>query len=186
MVTNMPEDTKLSLSKPRTFLKTKLFSEFPKILLARLFRTFDNFGSIPLVCLMSTRPRQLLSIILSYNAPENGDQHARRYKAILKQTKDLFENQVIQRILFRLLGTKEITIAKEIEKSTKSNPPSFLLFSSQVFNSRLPLARAHSYINCYACGLEGLIARNCRARRGHNSQRYHNHVACTLVYSRNY
>ena len=47
---------------------------------------------------MSTRPRQLLSIILSYNAPENGDQHARRYKAILKQTKDLFENQVIQRI----------------------------------------------------------------------------------------
>ena len=135
---------------------------------------------------MSTRPRQLLSIILSYNAPENGDQHARRYKAILKQTKDLFENQVIQRILFRLLGTKEeITIAKEIEKSTKSNPPSFLLFSSQVFNSRLPLARAHSYINCYACGLEGLIARNCRARRGHNSQRYHNHVACTLVYGLN-
>ena len=92
---------------------------------------------------------------LSDNAPKNGDQHARRYKAILKQTKGLFENQAIQRILLRLLGTKEeITIAKEMEKSTKSNPPSFLLFSSQVFNSQLPLARAHSYINCYACGLE--------------------------------
>lgn len=92
---------------------------------------------------------------LSDNAPENGDQHARRYKAILKQTKGLFENQAIQRILLRLLGTKEeITIAKEIEKSTKSNPPSLPLFSSQVFNSQLPLARAHSYINCYACGLE--------------------------------
>ena len=116
MVTNMPEDTKLSLSKPRTFLKTKLFSEF-------------SWGSLEL---------------------------------------------------------EEITIAKEIEKSTKSNPPSFLLFSSQVFNSQLPLARAHSYISCYACGLEGLIARNCRARRGHNSQRYHNHVACTLVYNLNY
>ena len=92
---------------------------------------------------------------LSDNAPKNGDQHAQRYKAILKQTKGLFENQAIQRILLRLLGTKEeITIAKEMEKSTKSNPPSFLLFSSQVFNSQLPLARAHSYINCYACGLE--------------------------------
>ena len=61
---------------------------------------------------------------LSDITPENGGQHARRYKAILKQTKGLFENEVIQRILLRLLRTKEeITIAKEIEKCTKSNPP---------------------------------------------------------------
>ena len=117
---------------------------------------------------------------LSDNAPENGDQHARRYKAILKQTKGLFENQAIQRILLRLLGTKEeITIAKEIEKSTKSYR--FLVVRSSIANFLWPELTHTSTVTLVAWN----TARNCRARRGHNSQRYHNHVACTQVYGLN-
>ena len=69
-------------------------------------------------------------------ARENGDEHAPRYNAILKQTRGLFGNQGIQRILLKLLGTKEeIATAKEIEKATiNSNPLSLTLFSSHVFN----------------------------------------------------
>ena len=105
---------------------------------------------------------------------ENGDEHVPRYNAILKQTRGLSGHQAIQRILLKLLGTKEeIAIAKEIEKATKSNPLSPPLFSSQVSNGQRPPARARPYvITCYACGLRGNIARNCRARRGRNFERY--------------
>ena len=112
---------------------------------------------------------------LSDIARENGDEHAPRYNAILKQTRGLSGHQAIQRILLKLLGTKEeIAIAKEIEKATKSNPLSPPLFSSQlVSNGQRPPARARPYvITCYACGLRGHIARNCRARRGRNFERY--------------
>lgn len=96
---------------------------------------------------------------LSDTARENGDEHAPRYNAILKQTRGLFGHQAIQRILLKLLATKEeIAIAKEIEKATKSNPLSLPLFSSQVFNGQRPPARARRYvITCYACGLRGHI-----------------------------
>lgn len=44
---------------------------------------------------------------------ENGDEHVPRYNAILKQTRGLSGHQAIQRILLKLLGTKEeIAIAK--------------------------------------------------------------------------
>ena len=111
---------------------------------------------------------------LSDIARENGDEHAPRYNAILKQTRGLFGHQAIQRILLKLLATKEeIAIAKEIEKATKSNPLSPPLFSSQVFNGRRAPARARRYvITCYACGMRGHIARNCRAISGRNSERY--------------
>ena len=111
---------------------------------------------------------------LSDIARENGDEHAPRYNAILKQTSGLSGHQAIQRILLKLLGTKEeIVIAKEIEKATKSNPFSPPLFSSQVSKGQRPPARARPYIiTCYACGLRGHIARNCRARRGRNFERY--------------
>ena len=108
-------------------------------------------------------------------ARENGDEHAPRYNAILKQTRGLFGNQGIPRILLKLLGTKEeIATAKEIEKATSnSNPLSLTLFSSHVFNGQRAPARAPPYvITCYACGLRGHTAGNCRARRGHNLERY--------------
>lgn len=104
---------------------------------------------------------------------ENGEEHAPRYNAILKQTRGLFGNQAIQWILLKLLGTKEeIAMAKEIEKATNSNPVSPPLFSSEVFNGQRAPARAHPYvITCYAWGPRGHIARNCRARRSRNRER---------------
>lgn len=62
----------------------------PKIMLARLFRTFDNFFSIPLVCWLSTRPLQLLSIYLTTlprmvtNMPEDTKLSLRKPRAFLK------------------------------------------------------------------------------------------------------
>ena len=78
---------------------------------------------------------------LSDIARENGDEHAPRYNAILKQTRSLFGHQAIQRILLKLLATKkEIAIAKEIEKATKSNPPSprFSVVRSSTANALRP------------------------------------------------
>lgn len=122
---------------------------------------------------------------LSDIARENGDEHAPRYNAILKQTRGLSGHQAIQRILLKLLGTKEeIAIAKEIEKATKSNPLSPPLFSSQVSNGQRPPARARPYvITCYACGLrEATLPAIAEPEGGVTSRdtRFCNHVACTL------
>lgn len=112
---------------------------------------------------------------LSDIARENGEEHAPRYNAILKQA--------IQRILLKLLATKEeIAKAKEIEKATKSNPLSPPLFSSQVFNGQRPPARARRYvITCYACGLRGHIPAIAEPQGGvtPTDTRFCNHVACT-------
>ena len=46
----------------------------------------------------------------------------------LRQTRGLAENPVLQRVLLKLLGSKEeIAIAREIDKATKSYPPTPLL-----------------------------------------------------------
>lgn len=135
---------------------------------------FDNFCPVPLVVFDIHSAMAALEH-LSDIARENGDEHAPRYNAILKQTRGLSGHPAIQRILLKLLGTKEeIAIAKEIEKATKSNPLSPPLFSSQlVSNGQRPPARARPYvITRYACGLRGHIARNYRARRGLNFERY--------------
>ena len=61
-------------------------------------------------------------------ARENADADILPYNAILRQTRGLAENPVLQRVLLKLLGSKEeIAIAKEIDKATKSYPPTPLL-----------------------------------------------------------
>ena len=65
-------------------------------------------------------------------ARENADADILRYNAILRQTRGLAENPVLQRVLLKLLGSKEeIAIAKEIDKATKRYPPTPLLRSFQ-------------------------------------------------------
>ena len=57
----------------------------------------------------------------------------------LSKPEAFLDTKLIQRILLKLLGTKEeIAIAKEIEKATESNPFSLPLLSSQVFNGQRP------------------------------------------------
>lgn len=61
-------------------------------------------------------------------ARENADADVSHYNAILLQTRSLAESPVLQRVLLKLLGSKEeIAMAKEIDKATKSCPPTPLL-----------------------------------------------------------
>ena len=110
---------------------------------------------------------------LSDVARENGDELAPRYNAILKQTRGLSGNPAIQHILLKLLETKEeIAIANEIEKATKNSSASLRPLSGQVSSTRHLPAPSQPYpMTCFACGLRGHTARNCRARRGRRFQR---------------
>ena len=58
----------------------------------------------------------------------DADADVSHYNAILRQTRSLAESPVLQRVLLKLLGSKEeIAMAKEIDKATKSCPPTPLL-----------------------------------------------------------
>ena len=61
---------------------------------------------------------------LEDTARENADANILRYNAILRQTRGLAENPVLQRVRLKLLGSKEeIAIAKAFDKATRSYPP---------------------------------------------------------------
>ena len=65
---------------------------------------------------------------LVHTARENADAEILRYNTILRQTRGLAENPAFQRVLLKLLRSKEeITIAKEIDEATKSYSPTLLL-----------------------------------------------------------
>ena len=110
-------------------------------------------------------------------ARENADAEVVRYNAILRQTRGLTENPVLQRVLLKLLGSKEeIAIAKEIDKATKSSTPTPLLRGVSTGSQRgFSRVQPYSYytgngngsgITCYECGRPGHIARNCRSKKG--------------------
>lgn len=79
-------------------------------------------------------------------ARENADAEVVRYNAILRQTRGLAENPVLQRVLLKLLGSKEeIAIAKEIDNATKNCPPPpycvvYQLAVNAVFQESSPIA----------------------------------------------
>lgn len=108
-------------------------------------------------------------------ARENSDADVSRYNAILKQTRGLADNPALQRILLKLLGSKEeIAIAKEIDKATKGFSPTPLLRGPQMGTQpNLPRVQPYNFprgrfnsIICFSCGRPGHIARNCRVKKG--------------------
>lgn len=109
-------------------------------------------------------------------ARENADAEILSYNAILRQTRGLAENLALQRVLLKLLGSKkDIAIAKEIDKATKSYSPTPLLRGFRT-GAQHAFPRAQPYnlsgtrtngIVCFACGRPGHIARNCRVTKGH-------------------
>ena len=108
-------------------------------------------------------------------ARENADANTMRYNAILRQTRGLAENPVLQRVLLKLLGSKEeIAIAKEIDTATKGYSPTPMLRGFQTgAQHSFPRAQPYSFssgrpngIICFACGRPGHIAKNCRVKKG--------------------
>ena len=109
-------------------------------------------------------------------ARENADADILRYNAVLRQTKGLAENPVLQRVLLKLLGSKEeIAIAKGDWQSYKKLPSSPLLLRGFQSSAQHSFTRAQPYsfssgrangIICFACGRPGHIARNCRGKKG--------------------
>ena len=108
-------------------------------------------------------------------ARENADAEILRHNAILRQTRGLAENPALQRVLLKVLGSKEeIAIAKEFDKATKSYSPIPLLrglrtSAQHAFPRAQPYNLSGTRTNgtvCFACGLHGHIARNCRVIRG--------------------
>ena len=99
-------------------------------------------------------------------AREKNDAQASRYNSILKQTRPLSSHASFQPVLLKLLGDKEeIAIAKEIEKAFKHSSSVRPLMG----NPRMPYSNPRVTITCYACGLRGHIARNCRVRKARNN-----------------
>ena len=78
-------------------------------------------------------------------ARENADTEILRYNAILRQTRGLAENPVLQRVLLKLLGSKEeIAIAKEIATKSYFPTPCCVVFE-RVFNTPF---LGHSHTTC--------------------------------------
>ena len=99
-------------------------------------------------------------------AREKNDAQASRYNSILKQTRPLSSHASFQPVLLKLLRDKEeIAIAKEIEKAFKHSSSVRPLMG----NPRMPYSNPRVTITCYACGLRGHIARNCRVRKARNN-----------------
>ena len=98
---------------------------------------------------------------LEDTARENADADILRYNA--RQTRGLAENPVLQRVVLKLLGSKkEIAIAEETDKATKSFPLTPLLRGFQL-SALQSFTRAQPYS---ACGRPERIARYCRAKKG--------------------
>ena len=113
---------------------------------------------------------------LVHTSRENADAEILRYNTILRQTRGLAENPAFQRVLLKLLHSKEeITIAKEIDEATKSYSPTLLLRgfrtgAQHTFPRAQPYNLSSSRTNgivCFACGRPRDIVRNCRVTKGH-------------------
>ena len=95
-------------------------------------------------------------------AREKNDAQASHYNS----TRPLSSHASFQPVLLKLLGEKEeIAIAKEIEKAFKHSSSVRPLMG----NPRMPYLNPRVTITCYACGLRGHIARNCRVRTARNN-----------------
>ena len=100
-------------------------------------------------------------------AKGNSSDNATKYAIILRQTRPLVDNQMLQPLLLKLIGSDdEVRIAKEIQKTVKAGATVRPEVSKSAYTAIPSWNQPRMAFSgeCFACGARGHIARNCFRR----------------------